>query len=247
MSIRHGISALCFCLSLATASCASQAPTPPAFPEGSTRVLFIGNSLTYVNDLPTMLTLLARLAGDERVQTASVAFPDFSLEEHWADGTARRFLASQSWEFVVMQQGSSALPASQVHLRSWAEQFAPLIRASNAVPVMYMVWPTVGRAGDFSGVLQSYRAAAAAIGGIFAPAGDAWTAYGELSALYSPDGLHPTRQGTYLAALVLLARVRGIQPEQLPPTIPGLAISETEVRALQQAARRALDRNPARP
>ena len=112
---------------------------------------------------------------------------------------------------------------------------------------MYMVWPQTNRLGDFPAVLQSYRDAASAINGIFAPAGDGWTAYGTLQNLYSSDGLHPSPAGTYIAALVLLERTVGIRPEQLPANIPGVPMAEAEVRALQLAARVALDRNPARP
>ncbi len=228
-------------------ACGHSPPTSPGFPDGTTRVLFIGNSLTYVNSLPDMFVALARLAGDRDLAAATVAFPDFALEDHWSEGTARRALTDHKWEFVVMQQGSSALPESQLNLRTWAGQFAPLIRASGATPVMYMVWPTTSRAGDFPAVLESYRNAAAAIGGIFAPAGDGWTAFVELQSLYSGDGLHPTVQGTYIAAVILLDRIRGIHPEQLPAVIPGASVAESDVRALQRAARRALDRNAARP
>lgn len=234
-------------LLLTVVACGSSSPAAPSIPVGATRVLFIGNSLTYVNGLPGMFVALAKLGGDQNVYAETVAFPDYALEDHWAQGTARRTLAEHPWEFVVMQQGSSALPESQVNLRTWSLQFAPLIRAAGATPVMYMVWPFASRTFDFPGVLQSYRNAASAINGIFAPAGDGWTAFGDLNALYSADGLHPTVQGTYIAALVLLERIRGIRPDQLPATIPGSSISESEVRALQQAARRALDRNDARP
>ena len=231
---------------LITSGCFATAPSAPGFPAGGTRILFVGNSLTYVNDLPGMLDAVARQVGNTQLHVASIAFPDFALEDHWTEGSARRALTDQRWEYVVMQQGSSALPASQVHLRTWAAQFAPLIRAAGATPVMYMVWPTTSRLGDFPGVLESYRTAAAAINGIFAPAGDAWTASGNLGLLYSADGLHPTIQGTYLSAIVLLERMTGIRPEQLPPSIPGVDISAEQVRALQRAARVALDRNPAR-
>jgi lysophospholipase L1-like esterase len=210
-------------------------------------VLFIGNSLTYTNDLPGMYIALARLAGNVSVNAAAVAFPDFALEDHWAEGTARRSLTEHRWEFVVMQQGSSALAANQVNLRVWSEQFAPVIRNAGATPVMFMVWPTTTFPGDFPHVLNSYRNAAIAINGIFAPAGDAWTAHGDRSPFYSPDGLHPSVRGTYVSAVVLLERTLGIRPDQLPAQIPGTSIPEDEVRALQQDARTALDRNPARP
>ncbi|MBL0173375.1 MAG: SGNH/GDSL hydrolase family protein [Gemmatimonadaceae bacterium] len=227
--------------------CHGQSPAAPGIATGGTRVLFIGNSLTYSNNLPGMYIALARLAGNDSVQAAVVAFPDFALEDHWAEGTARRSLSQHKWEYVVMQQGSSALAASQVNLRTWATQFAAPIRAAGAVPVMFMVWPTADVLGNFPSVLKSYRDAASAIDGIFAPAGDAWTAHGDLAALYSGDGLHPSIRGTYTAALVLLERTIGIRPSQLPATIPGTTVGEADVRALQQAAQVALDRNPARP
>lgn len=228
------------------AGCKS-APTAPGFPDGAVRVLFIGNSLTYTNDLPGMFTAVAQQAGRTDVRAAGVAFADFALEDHWAEGTALSSLAKNRWEYVVMQQGSSALPASQSNLRTWSLQFDPKIRAAGATPVMYMVWPTIDRTFDFPAVRDSYTNAAFAVDGILAPAGDAWVASGTLDALYSADGLHPTVAGTYLAAIVLLERMTGIRPELLPLSIPGSAIGSDQVRALQRAARTALDRNPARP
>ncbi len=225
--------------------CHGQAPTT-TLAEGGTRVLFIGNSLTYTNNLPGMYVALARLAGNDSVQASVAAFPNFALEDHWSEGTARRSLSQNRWTYVVMQQGSSALPASQINLRTWATQFAAPIRAAGAVPVLFMAWPTTDVLGNFPAVLTSYREAAWAIDGIFAPAGDGWTAHGDWAALYSGDGLHPSIRGTYVAAVVLLERTLGIRPSQLPASIPGANVSEAEVRTLQRAAQVALDRNPAR-
>ena len=123
------------------------------------------------------------------------------------------------------------------------------MRGAGAEPVLYMVWPDITRRFAFPDVLTSYRNAAAAVHGIFAPAGDAWLAAWELDPpleLYS-DGLHPTLSGTYLAALVILHRVRGIEPTAVPVEINGLALSPALATALQRAAVTALSRNPARP
>ena len=180
------------------------------------------------------------------VAVASIAEPDYSLEEHWNGGQVARWLRERQWEYVVLQQGSSALPASQDHLRTWTNRFAPLIRAAGAEPVLLMVWPFETRLFDFPNVLTSYRNAAASVDGMFVPAGDAWTAYGSYEPLYN-DGLHPTASGTYLAALTLLGRLRGIRPDRLPPNIPGSAVDSATVRALQRAATTALDRNVAYP
>jgi hypothetical protein len=99
-------------------------------------------------------------------------------------------------------------------------------------------------------VRAAYRDAAAAVHGILAPAGDAFElalADDPSLPLFQPDGYHPSVEGSWLAAVVLLARVRGIDPRTLAPLIPGSSLPAERVRRLQQAAARALERNPARP
>lgn len=222
----------------------SQDPPSPA------RVLFIGNSLTYFNDLPTLMTRLADQVGDSTLETAMVARPDYSLSDHWNEGTALAELRTKRWDYVVMQQGPSSLPENAALLREWAERFDPVVRKAGAQPVLYMVWPSLSRASDLERVRDSYRAAAAEVDGIFAPAGDAFGLAREAdprAPVYGPDGFHPSLEGSYVAAVVLLARVRGIEPGVLPPVIPGSPLAEPEVRALQRAAAAALARNPARP
>lgn len=234
-------------LSLVAACAAPSSPDSGAPP----RILFIGNSLTYVNDLPAMVKSVAVAAGQPAPETETVAFPDYALEDHWAEGTARRLLEQAKWDFVVLQQGPSSLPESQVNLITWTERFAPLIRSAGAEPVLYMVWPSRDRLAAFPQVRDSYRNAAARVNGIFAPAGEAWRvamAADPAAPLYGADGFHPVPGGTYLAAVVILARVRALNPLTLPPAIPGVpGTPEATVRALQRAAALTLTGQPARP
>ena len=248
---RSALAALCtLAASIALlAGCLGAESTSPRY-SGGVRVLFVGNSLTYFNDLGAMVAAVAHAAGDTAVRTATVAFPDYALEDHIAEGTAVRTLRDARWEYVVMQQGPSSLPENQLLLIDGAKRFDPLVRAAGAEPVLYMVWPQRGRPGDFPAVRTSYRNAAASVRGIFAPAGDAWTALWELHPtieLYNPDGLHPNPAGTYLAAIVILHQIRGIAPTSLPRRIPGYPFTEEQVLPLQLAAQRAIARNPLRP
>lgn len=237
---------------LASSACISGLDPAAKIPSlvGQRRVLLVGNSHTYVNDLPKMLQRLARLAGDTALRTASVAYPNLALEDHFVIQEAPLALSESSWEFVVMQQGTSAAASSQVHLAYWSEQFDPLIRAAGAEPVLYQIWPLASQRHLAGAALQSYHNAAVAVEGIFAPAGDAFTAALAEDAgigVYAPDGLHASHRGTYLAALVLLNRLTDVLPGSLPPTIPGFSEDTSVVRLLQRAAQTALDRNPARP
>jgi hypothetical protein len=80
-------------------------------------VLFIGNSLTAANDLPAMIEAVAAQAGVS-VTTRTIAFPDFSLEDHWNDGRAVRAIREGNWTLIVLQQGPSSPPESQTRCAS---------------------------------------------------------------------------------------------------------------------------------
>jgi hypothetical protein len=204
-------------------ACASTPLAPTA--NGGTRILFIGNSLTYVNDVPAMVAAIGRQVGDRDIAVAMVAFPNYALEDHWNEGTATRALAQQDWEFVVMQQGPSSLPENRLFLEEWTRRFAPVIRAAGGEPVLYQVWPHIQRRGDAPAVLLSYANAAAAVQGRLAPAGAAWDsalAAPDPLPVYSSDGLHASAYGSWLAAAVIYATVRRIDPRTLPDTLPSL-------------------------
>jgi hypothetical protein len=189
--------------------------------EPAERVLFIGNSLTAANDLPGIVEAFARSTAGPALSCRTVVFADHSLEDHWARGDAARAIAEGRWSTVVLQQGPSALPESQVLLREFTKRFDGLIRKAGARTALYMVWPSKARAQDFDGVSASYTAAAKDVGGLLLPAGDAWRAAWQRDPglqLYGPDGFHPSPLGSYLAALVVFHGVTGRAPAGLPAT-----------------------------
>jgi len=184
--------------------------TGPEAPEGSLKVLFIGNSLTYENNLPGTIAQLALSAGLPACYCYQIAYPDFSLEDHWYLREAVNALQDESWDFVVMQQGPSALATSRANLIQWTQEFGLLIDDNGAQAVMYGVWPQETRSFDFPNVTTSYRLAAESIGGLLAPAGEAWQwawAADSTLPLYAADDFHPSNMGTYLAALTLFERL----------------------------------------
>ncbi len=195
--------------------------TAPDVPEGALKVLFIGNSLTYFNDLPRTVAQLASSAGAQQCYCYPIAYPDFALEDHYDFRQAVTALEEEDWDFVVMQQGPSALAASKVDLITWATVFDEMIDENGATPIMYGVWPQDDRLFDFPNVADSYRSAAIAINGLFAPAGEAWQKAWERDStlpLYGPDGFHPSEMGTYLAALVVFQRIYSRSPEGVQAT-----------------------------
>jgi len=230
-------------------------------PQATSRVLFIGNSLTTSNDLPRMVSELARTRGRMAIEVETVAYGNFSLEDHWQRGEARRAIATGGWTTVVLQQGPSALAESRVLLVEYARRFDEEIRRVGAQTALYMVWPARVRDGDFPAVSASYAAAARRVDGRLLPVGDAWRAAWRLEPdldLYGPDGFHPSPLGSYLAALVICAELTGESPMGLPslaiadkPGLPAVPLDQAVIDVLQRAAAsvsgRGRDPGPVRP
>ena len=108
------------------------------------------------------------------VEATAITANNFSLEDHWNQGSARATVAKGNWSFVVLQQGPSALPESRVLLREYARRFAGEARKTGARTALYMVWPAKARSRDFDAVSESYALAARDVDGVLIPAGDAW-------------------------------------------------------------------------
>lgn len=201
------------CLTLAAAPLRAAEPPPPA-----RRVLFLGNSLTAAHDLPALVQAMARaqgLAFDYRAVTRD----NYAIEDHWTDGTARLLTASEKWDVLVLQQGPSSRPESRAHLRQWSQTWADAARRAGTTTALYMVWPMQGQTEGFALVARSYREAATANSARVLPAGEAWAAVlatPNAPALYSPDGLHPTPAGTFLAAMVVARGLTGLDPARVP-------------------------------
>lgn len=200
--------ALCFAMLVAQGATAQarrraagrEASSPPA-----QRILFIGNSLTYTNDLPAMVCALARFRGFDAV-CESVAFGGFDLRDHLREGSASLLLATQRWSLVVLQQGPSSLESSRKSLLEWTAEFEPKIVAAGARPALFAVWPADENFSSFPRVGESYRLAAQSVDGLLFPAGSAWLEAWKRDPklpLYGPDSFHPSPLGTYLAALVM--------------------------------------------
>jgi hypothetical protein len=213
--VRHALLVTAAGLLLACAGGAARAD------DTQLRVLFIGNSLTAVNDLPHLVSTLS----GGRIAYRTVAPGGVSLEDHWTLTGARAALDDGPWDFVVLQQGPSTLADSAANLEEWTVRWADAIRAHDARPAVYEVWPdsAFGVRWSFPAVVHSYRRAAAAAHATLLPAGEAWQAAWRRSPrlpLYGPDGFHPSKLGTTLAALVIASRLTRTAPARIALRYP---------------------------
>jgi hypothetical protein len=210
------------------------------------RILFIGNSLTSATDIPGRVAKLARAMGKDAV-VESVAFANFSLEDHWNDGRAAAAIA-KGWDVVVLQQGGSAHKEAREQLVEYTKRYDGKIKAAGARTAIYMVWPLADRPQDFSATIESYRLAAKAVDGILIPAGEAWLrviSKDRRVRLYG-GSIHPSGLGSDLAVLTIYFSLFPAGPTEFDEAYVGkvaglLGIDASRRDAFFDAATRAID------
>jgi hypothetical protein len=196
------------------ASFATAAQAPSAQPAKPTRVLFIGNSLTSVSDIPGRLAALAKVMG-RVAHVESYTANGYSLADHWQDGRALAEIR-KGWDIVVLQQGTSGRADSAAELLEYTKRFAGPIREAGARPALYMVWPLQDRQYEFPEAIGAYRAAAQAVDGILIPAGEAWLralSKDKKLRLYG-DAIHPSSIGSDLTVLTIYLALFPAGPQE---------------------------------
>ncbi len=199
---------------LTSAGCNALSGTEPC-----SRILFIGNSYTYVNDLPGMFAQLAR-SGGYKVEVQMAAPGGWALAQHANAAETLDKLKSEKWDFVVLQEQSQIPaigPSRTQSMYPAARELVQQIEALGARPIFFMTWahrdgwPENGLPNYETmqtQIEQGYLSIARELNTPVAPVGEAWfTARRqnpELS-LWQSDGSHPSEPGTYLAACVFYA------------------------------------------
>ncbi len=178
--------------------------------DSSINVLFIGNSLTYTNNLPLLVKNVAQKQGME-VHTEMLALPNYALEDHWKDGTMQERIRSGIFDFVIVQQGPSSEKDGRVMLLDYGARIKTLCEQYGSKLVFFMVWPAKYNWHTFEGVINNYTEAANATKSILCPVGLEWKQYMESTldyGYYGDDQFHPSLQGSQIAAEVIFAALK---------------------------------------
>lgn len=194
------------------------------------RVLFIGNSFTYFNAMPSMVATLAATTrgAHQRIIAVQYAPGGSHLAQAANDPALLKLLARVRWNVVVLQEQSQvpALPYWLVHQSLPAVQvLTKLIRHDGAVPVLFETWGY--RMGDRDNYpADSYAAMQGRLDRGYAylarkahiaivPVGDIWdlalTHHPGLP-LWSLDGRHPSLEGSYLTASAFADALSALPP-----------------------------------
>ena len=198
-------------------------PTPrpnPAVDTGG-RILFIGNSHTFVNDLPRMFAELVRCGGRE-VSVDSSARGGYTLEQHARDRQTQEKLDRAVWDFVVLQESIRNLTVESMRNTQTVPAVHALeekIRSQGAQTVLVLMWASIMAvdqdgleqfAAEQAQVTAALRQLAEELDVLLAPVGPAWEEslrQRPALELWGSDNHHASPAGTYLMACILYATI----------------------------------------
>ncbi len=171
-------------------------------------ILFIGNSLTYVNDLPSLVVKEADKM-DIRIKTEMLANSNYAIVDHWEDGYVQDEINSGLYDFVIIQQGPSSQAEGRRMLIEDGRKYAELCEKNSSQLCYFMVWPNLlYYYYTFNDVIKNHRDAAVTNDAILLPVGEVWkTHFDETNNFnyYGTDGFHPSLKGSKVAAQVIVS------------------------------------------
>ena len=201
------------------------------------RLLFVGNSYTYFNNLPEMFAKLAE-AGHRQVEASMVAPGGWRLKDHWDKGDTLKIVREGRWDYVVLQEQSTLgvhvvvdgkpRVTSDGVFRPYADKWAAEIRNAGATPVFYLTWARRLTPEDQDVLNGAYVRAAKNNGALLVPVGIAWDQVRRQNPsieLFYADGSHPSPAGTYLAACTFYGTIFDSNPAGLPGRIIGKPVN----------------------
>jgi hypothetical protein len=187
-------------------SVSTELDLPEELSNSDYNILFIGNSLTYTNNLPELVKSNALQKGIT-IGVKMVALPNFAIVDHWDIGEVQQYIESKMFDFVIIQQGPSSQQEGRDILIEYGTRYSNLCNTNNAQLCYYMVWPSLTYYHTFAGVIQNHRDAAQINNAILCPVGEVWKSHFDTTNnfdYYGPDGFHPSLAGSQVAADVIV-------------------------------------------
>jgi len=174
------------------------------------RILFVGNSHTYYNDMPLVVReLFAKTGVTAEVTMQTRGGKNLIYHSQQRDVTFN--ILYGNYDYVVLQEVASSFDPDDFSSGLEAIREQALSR-STAIPVLYMIWAHRDDKRRQTVITEEYVNAAERLGALLAPAGEVWHKLlrGNKSLpFYREDGNHATPTGSYLAACSVFYAITG--------------------------------------
>ena len=173
------------------------------------KILFIGNSHTYVNDMPALVAGLAEKDGTA-CEVTMIAHGGWFLEQHAAGPEARFNILFGHYDYVVLQEHAHPFGPEE-KMYAAAEKIGGWIREAGSTAVAYMTWTEKNNEAGQPRMTAAYETMAERLPALLAPVGVEWWKYLHAHPeveMYAPDGEHASLRGSELAAEVIWKTIK---------------------------------------
>lgn len=193
-------------------------------------VLFIGNSYTFMNDLPGIFSELAELA-EHPANVVMFAKPGYSLLDHAQDPELQQVITNQNWDIVIIQEKSDLPILNRNLMVQGVQRIDEMLASRDQRVILFMPWAYQSGFPEAelenyvdmqNKVAEAYNLTAEEFEMEVAPVGIAWQRALQTKPdleLWADDGRHPSGYGSFLAANVIYALVFKQDPAGI--RIPG--------------------------
>ena len=185
------------------------------------KVLFVGNSHTYFNDMPALFARFVESAAGECPEVTMLAYSGRDLSWHRKEYYSLRFnLMYGAYDYCVIQQAAHPYPPVESTLRFGAA-IIDLCRRCGVTPVVSMTWAEKRFPEHQQLMIDTCETLAREQNALLAPVGKVWQTvreeYPDVE-LYYRDGEHASPYGDFLIAAVLCRLMTGTVPEAMSGT-----------------------------
>jgi hypothetical protein len=189
--------------------------------KNSLKVLFVGNSYTFFNNLPQIVSIMTADENTRLITRKSVA-GGASLSDHWRGERGlktQELIKDGNFDIVVLQEASMGPLTEADTMKKYTKLFCDLIRKKRAKAYLFVTWARKANPRDQKKIDSVYSAAASANGAVLAPVGRAWANAMQQKPeieFYENDKSHPNELGTLITASVIVETILHQLPYKLP-------------------------------
>ena len=217
----------------------------------SFKILFIGNSYTYVNNLPAIFGEIAKEAG-YNLHIAAVTNGGWTLEKHAtvADvygAAVDAVLKGEKFDYVILQEQSLRPSVNTEPFFKAVRDLMEKIKLNGATAFLYGTWGrkegsaaleehsmtqeemTYKTAASYAKAANEHNINVAQTGFAY---WDVCKNHPEIE-LFATDKSHPSKSGSFLSALTIYAKLFGKDPREIKYT---MNLEESEANILKTAA-----------
>ena len=167
------------------------------------KVLFIGNSHTFVHYVPLRVKEFCKLHGHD-IEAVMLTHPGMGLDWHMQQHPTYYNLICGGYDAVVLQHNAHPFPGKDSLIN--AGKAVAAITPKDTKIYLYMTWSEKNNPEGQDIMSESYEELAKEIGGTICPVGNLWWKVKEAhpeKELYMEDGEHTSVLGASLSAAVI--------------------------------------------